>query len=104
MVLLDVRVDLSLYVIPKRASREAQRLVPPFKVHPDTPTRIGWTIGDIPGIKCQEGHPIKCKSGLWPRSPIHSFPVCNVQRVKSKVGRKLPPPTNATRTDFKSKG
>jgi hypothetical protein len=34
--------------------------------------------------------------------------VCNVrsllQRVKSKVGRKLPPPTNATKTDFKSKG
>lgn len=34
--------------------------------------------------------------------------VCNVcsllQRVKSKVGRKLPPSTNATKTDFKSKG
>lgn len=28
----------------------------------------------------------------------------NLQRVKSKVGRKLPPPSNATRTDFKSKG
>ena len=27
-----------------------------------------------------------------------------MQRVKSKVGRKLPPPTNATKTDFKSKG